>query len=95
MKRILLPALALMLTGLANAQTPPNTADPPSSSPSAPPESSMQHPSSSGTGNYSNESGDNKWQMKDCIARQQKAHPDLTASQVKARCQKQRPTEGQ
>lgn len=95
MKRILLPTCALMLSALANAQAPPNATDPPSSSPSAPPQSSMQHPSSPGTGNYSNESGDNKWQMKDCIANQKKANPNLTSAQIKAACEKQRPTEGQ
>src|SRR4029077_697839 len=89
MKRILFPAFALMLTALANAQTPPNNTDPPTSSPSAALQSSMQNPSTTGTGNYSNESGDDKWQMKDCIAQQKKTNPNLTAAQMKANCQKQ------
>ena len=95
MRRIIFSSFALTLTVLANAQTPPTTTDPASSSPNAPPRSSMQNPSTTGTGNYSNESGDNKWQMKDCIAQQKKANPNLTAAQVKASCQKQRPNEGQ
>jgi hypothetical protein len=87
---------ALLVSALAQAQTSPNNSNPSSStSNSNAPSSSMSNSSTTGTGNYSNGSGDDKWQMKTCLAQQKQANPQASKEEMKANCQKLKPSSGQ
>jgi hypothetical protein len=84
--------VAALLACAVQAQTtnPPN---PPT--PSQSPSSSMNNSSTTGTANYSNGSGDDKWQLKSCLAKQKAANPQLSKEQMKENCAKLKPTQGQ
>ncbi len=83
--------VASLLSSVAAAQTSPAAP----SSPGSQPSSSMQNPSTTGTANYSNGTGDSHWQMKSCLAKQKADNPNLSESEMKRNCEKQRPTTGQ
>ena len=91
--RVLVPLLASGLVlgaTFAWSQTPPPStgSQPSASNPNAPPSSSMNSPSTTGTANYSNGSGDRNWQMKGCVAQQKTNNPQATDAQIRATCQK-------
>jgi hypothetical protein len=87
MKVILAPLLALTSV-LAVAQTPPSSTSPPSNKE---PSSSMRDPSTTGTANYSEGSGDNKSQMKACLAKAKADHPQMSPADMKRMCEKLKP----
>jgi hypothetical protein len=84
--------VALVLACTVQAQT-SNPSNPPPQNQS--PSSSMNNSSTTGTANYSNGSGDDKWQLKSCLAKQKAANPQLSKEQMKANCAKLKPTQGQ
>jgi hypothetical protein len=84
----------LMASALAGAQTMSN--QPQTSTPSNPSNNSgMESSRSSSTGNYTNGSSDNRWQMKDCLAKQKASNPQLTKDQMKQNCMSQQTNDGQ
>lgn len=87
----LLSLASLMLVSVAAAQTSPSAP----SSPGSQPSSSMQNPSTTGTANYSNGTGDSHWQMKSCLAKQKADNPNLTDAEMKRNCEKQKPNNAQ
>lgn len=91
MKRLLILSALICLSPLGIAQTSPQQSDPARNPPGTGPSSSMKDPSTSGTGNYSNGSDDDKWQMKTCLAKQQKANPQLSEAEMKRNCAKLKP----
>jgi hypothetical protein len=90
--RAIFVTVAIVLACTAQAQT-TNPPDTPTHSQS--PSSSMNNPSTTGTANYSNGSGDDKWQLKSCLAKQKAANPQLSKGQMKENCAKLKPTQGQ
>jgi hypothetical protein len=91
-------AIAVLAGATAWAQTPPDSTPPQNSysaSPSTSPSSSMRNPSTTGTANYSNGSGDDKWQMKSCLAKQKADNPNISKEDMKRNCAKLKPSSGQ
>jgi hypothetical protein len=96
-RTVLALATALMIGSIASAQTPPTPTDAPSNaaSPTRSPSSSMNNSSTTGTANYSNGSGDDKWQMKSCLEKQKTDNPNITKAEMKRNCAKLKPASGQ
>lgn len=91
MRHLLLALTVAFLAPCAVAQQAPTQANPTGSSPTHEPSSSMQEPSTDGTGNYSNGSGDDKWSLKTCLAKQRKENPQLSEADMKRTCAKLKP----
>jgi hypothetical protein len=92
MKAIVSLVLALAST-IALAQSPPSSTSPPPSS-DREPSSSLRNPSTDGTANYSEGSGDDKLQMKSCLAKVKADNPQMSQEQIQRRCEKLKPKDG-
>lgn len=86
-----LPFVVAFMSTLAMAQSPPPATTPPDQSTGREPNSSMHDPSTDGTANYSNGSGDDNRQMKACIAKVKAANPQMSQDDIQRRCAKLQP----
>ena len=85
------PIVLAFMSTLAIAQSPPSTTAPPDQSPNREPSSSMHDPSTDGTANYSNGSGDDNRQMKACVAKANAANPQMSQDDIQRKCAKLQP----
>ena len=86
-----LPFVVAIMSTVAIAQSPPSTTLPPDPSSGQEPSSSMHNPSTDGTANYSNGSGDDNRQMKACIAKAKAANPQISQNDIQRKCAKLQP----